>query len=204
MSGVLGPAAKPATSETTEEADETTRLLTETETTVKPSQQKDNNTQPEVHYKNIDGRRFWCLFGCILVAYVLVFFDSFFMASSHPVITSYFNASNAASWLSTVFFLSSIIFGPFYGRVSDVTGRRRMFIFALTMFALTTAWCGYAQSIGSFIAARFFCGLGAGGVTTMSNIILSDIIKIEYRGIYQSYLNTCYCLGNGLGESTTS
>lgn len=166
-----------------------------------------NNDDPElelkteVHYKNIDGKRFWLLFSCILVAYVLVYFDSFFMASSHPVITSYFHASNAASWLSTVFFLTSTIFGPFYGRISDVTGRKSMFVFALVMFALTTAWCGTARSIGEFIAARAFCGLGAGGVATMSNIILSDIVKIQYRGIYQSYLNLCFGFGNGLGAS---
>lgn len=201
MSGILGPAPKLAVPQNSDDGvDETTRLLPEPESALKPPQQEQDGCQADVHYKNIDGRRFWCLFASILVSYILVYFDSFFMASSHPVITSYFNASNAASWLSTVFFLSSTIFGPFYGRISDVTGRRRMFVFALTVFALTTAWCGYANTIGSFIAARFFCGLGAGGVATMSNIILSDIVKIEYRGIYQSYLNMCFGLGNSLGE----
>lgn len=76
-----------------------------------------------------------------------------------------------------------------------------MYAFALTMFGATTLWCGSASSISSFIAARFFCGIGAGGVATMANIILSDIVKIRYRGIYQSYLNVCYGLGNGLGAS---
>lgn len=205
MSGISGPAARLAHSgNNVEEADETTRLLAEPESNSKPPREENNETHAGVHYKNIDRNRFWCLFGSVLVAYILVWFDGFFMASSHPVITSYFNASNAASWLSTVFFLSSTIFGPLYGRISDVTGRRRMFVFALSVFALTTAWCGYANSIGSFIAARFFCGLGAGGVSTMSNIILSDIVKIEYRGIYQSYLNVCFGLGNGLGEFTAS
>ena len=90
----------------------------------------------------------------------------------------------------------------FYGRISDVTGRRTMFIISLTIFALTTAWCGLANSITSFIAARFACGLGAGGVAAMSNIILSDIIKVQYRGIYQSYLNMCFGLGNALGKNT--
>lgn len=175
-------------------ADETTSLLTS-------SHSNDAKETTEVHYKNIDARRFYGLFSSVLVAYVLVYFDSFFMASSHPIITSYFNASNAASWLSTVFFLSSTISGPFYGRISDVTGRRTMYLFSLTVFAVTTAWCGLATSIGSFIAARFACGLGAGGVAAMSNIILSDIVKVQFRGIYQSYLNLCFGLGNAMGAS---
>ncbi|KAK6383072.1 hypothetical protein LTS17_003742 [Exophiala oligosperma] len=121
------------------------------------------------------------------------------MASAHPVITSYFHASNAASWLSTVFYLSSTVFQPLYGRVSDTIGRRPVVFFAASMFLASTAWCGFAGTIGSFIAARAVCGLGAGGVMSMSSILTSDVVKIEYRGIYQSYFNMSWGLGNGLG-----
>lgn len=155
----------------------------------------------EVHYKNIDGKRFWALFVCILITYLLALFDHSFLSSSHPVITSYFHASNAASWLSTVFFLTTTIFAPFYGRLSDVTGRKSMYVFALITFAVTTLWCGVSRSIGELIAARAACGIGAGGVVVMSNIILSDIVKIQYRGIYQSYLNVVFGVANGLGAS---
>lgn len=174
------------------------------ETTPLLADNNDNSKQApkhDVHYKNVDGKRFWSLFTSILISYTLVYFDFSFLSSSHPVITSYFHASNAASWLSTVFFLSTSIFAPFYGRISDVTGRKTMFVFALVVFALTTAWSGAARSIGELIVARLLCGVGAGGVAIMSSIILSDIVKIQYRGIYQSYLNLCFGFGNGLGAS---
>jgi len=111
--------------------------------------------------------RFWLIFGGILLQYFVAMFDSTLMASAHPVITSYFNSSNAASWLSTAFMLTSTSFNPLIGRVSDSIGRRPLYLFALTMFAVSTAWCALAQNIGSFIAARAFCGLGAGGVMAM-------------------------------------
>ena len=111
--------------------------------------------------------RFWLIFGGILLQYFVAMFDSTLMASAHPVITSYFNSSNAASWLSTAFMLTSTSFNPLFGRASDTFGRRPLYLFALTMFAVTTTWCALAQSIGSFIAARAFCGLGAGGVMAM-------------------------------------
>jgi MFS family permease len=88
-------------------------------------------------------------------------FDSTLMASSHPVITSYFNASNSASWLSTAFLLTSTALQPLFGRVSDTIGRRPLYLLGLLFLSITTAWCALAQSIGSFIAARAFCGLGA-------------------------------------------
>jgi MFS family permease len=87
------------------------------------------------------------------------------LASSHPVITSYFNASNSASWLSTAFLLTSTAFQPLFGRISDTMGRKPPFIFTLTVFLLATLWCALAQSMTEFIVARAFCGLGAGGLS---------------------------------------
>ncbi|KAF2225860.1 major facilitator superfamily domain-containing protein [Elsinoe ampelina] len=123
------------------------------------------------------------------------------MASSHPVITSYFGASKAASWLSTTFLITSTAFQPLFGRFSDTFGRRYVYTAALVIFAATTAWCGLAQSIGSFIAARAASGLGAGGTMSMSLIILSDCIRIEHRGVFQSHVNIAFGLGSASGAA---
>lgn len=128
-------------------------------------------------------------------------FDSTLMASSHPVITSYFNSSNSASWLSTAFLLTSTAFQPLLARVSDTIGRRPIYLFSLIMFILTTLWCALAQSIGSFIAARAFCGLGAGGVLAMGSILTNDLVPIEIRGNYQAYINLFFGLGQACGAA---
>ncbi|KAE8326904.1 major facilitator superfamily-domain-containing protein [Aspergillus sergii] len=148
---------------------------------------------------NVSPTRFWLIFGGVQMGYIIGFFDSTLMASSHPVITSHFHASNSASWLSTAFLLTSTAFLPLFGRVSDTVGRKPVYLFAIAVFFLTTAWCGMAQSIGSFIAARAFCGLGAGGVFSMGMILSSDLVRIEYRGVYQSYINLCLGVGGCLG-----
>ena len=95
-------------------------------------------------------------------------FDSTVMASSHTSVTSAFDSSNSASWLSTSFLLTSTSFQPIYGRVSDVLGRRLPFVVALVLFSLGTVWCALAQSIWSFIIARAICGVGCGGIWTVS------------------------------------
>lgn len=148
---------------------------------------------------DVSPTRFWLIFVGVLIGYLIGFFDSTLMASSHPVITSYFHAANTASWLSTAFLLTSTAFLPLFGRISDAFGRKPVYLFSISMFFLTTAWCGSAQSIGSFIAARALCGLGAGGVFSMGQIISSDLVRIEYRGVYQSYINLCYGTGSCLG-----
>ncbi|KIY01089.1 uncharacterized protein Z520_02641 [Fonsecaea multimorphosa CBS 102226] len=172
-----------------------------TETTSLLSKRK-HTRRSDVHYRDcISGPRFHFLFWSIIFGCTIAFFDTTLMASSHPVITSYFEASNAASWLSTVFYLTSTVFQPVYGRVSDTIGRRPALLFAIVMFFASTLWCGAAGSISSFIAARAVSGLGAGGVIALGGILTSDIVKIEYRGIYQSYFNLAYGAGNGLGAA---
>lgn len=72
----------------------------------------------------ISTSRFWLIFSTILALNFVSSFDSTIMASSHPVITSYFKASNSASWLSTAFLLTSTAFQPLLGSLSDSIGRK--------------------------------------------------------------------------------
>ncbi|KAF2747843.1 MFS general substrate transporter [Sporormia fimetaria CBS 119925] len=145
--------------------------------------------------------RFRFVLGGILLGYFVAMFDSTLMASSHPVITSYFNASNSASWLSTAFLLTSTSLQPLFGRMSDTVGRRPLYLFGLLFLGVTTAWCALAQSIGSFIAARAFCGFGAAGVLAMGNIMCNDLVSIEVRGTYQAYINLFYGGGSAAGAA---
>ncbi|KAH7165528.1 major facilitator superfamily domain-containing protein [Dactylonectria macrodidyma] len=151
---------------------------------------------------NTSVTRFWFIFSQILMAYFIAVFDGTIMASSHPVITSYFHASNSASWLSTAFLLTSSAFQPLLGRLSDAIGRKPLFVGCLGVLVLATAWCGLAGSIESFILARAACGLGAGGVMTLGSIIISDLVPIEDRGTYQSLMNANYGVGSALGAAT--
>ncbi|KAG4440656.1 hypothetical protein IFR05_003854 [Cadophora sp. M221] len=144
---------------------------------------------------------FWLIFGGILTAQFVACFDSTIMVSSHPVITSYFHSSNSASWLSTAFLLTSTSFQPLFGRLSDTIGRKSPYIFSMALFLLATIWCALAQSMTSFILARAVCGLGAGGMMSMGAIITSDLVPIEIRGAYQSYINIVYGAGSALGAA---
>jgi MFS family permease len=180
-----------------EDVTERTVLLTKKE----PERPLTPSSDKVEHFHGIERKQFTLLFLTIVFGNTIAFFDSTLMASAHPVITSYFGSSNSASWLSTAFFLTSTVSQPLYGRVSDTIGRRSVYIFAQVMFLLSTIWCAVAGDIGTFIAARAVCGVGAGGVMSVSNMITSDVVKIEFRGIYQSYYNMAYAVGNGLGAA---
>ena len=139
-----------------------------------------NDDEDPPYLNGVSPGRFWFVFSQLLLAQFIACFDGTIMASSHPVITSYFGAANSASWLSTAFLLASTAFQPLLGRLSDAVGRKPLFLGCLVVFALATAWCAAAASIESFIVARALCGLGAGGSMTLGSIITSDLVPIEY------------------------
>ncbi|KAG9203027.1 hypothetical protein G6514_003809 [Epicoccum nigrum] len=87
------------------------------------------------------------------------------------------------------------------GRLSDTIGRRPLYLGGLTLISATTAWCAFAQSIGSFIAARAFCGVGAAGVLAMGNVMTNDLVSIDVRGTYQAYINLFYGGGSACGAA---
>ncbi|KAK2606097.1 hypothetical protein QQS21_003492 [Conoideocrella luteorostrata] len=157
--------------------------------------------EPPLFLNGTSFGRFWYIFSQILMVQFIGCFDGTIMASSHPVITSYFGAANSASWLSTSFLLTSTAFQPLLGRLSDAMGRKPLFLVTVFIFTLGTLWCAVANSIESFIVARAFCGLGAGGSMTLGSIITSDLVPIERRGSYQSYLNIVYGVGSALGAA---
>ncbi|KAG5301943.1 multidrug resistance protein fnx1 [Histoplasma ohiense] len=159
----------------------------------------DDDNAHATHFIDITPSKFWVVFGSILLSIVLSFFDGSLLESIHPVISSHFHVANSASWLSTGFLLTCTVFQPIIGQISDIFGRRVPYLVSIAIFFISTIWCGTAWSFGSFLSARLLCGVGASGIIALGSIICSDLIYIEHRGMYQSYLSLAYGLGNCLG-----
>lgn len=200
---LLAKAQEPGTGEgVTSSQDVVEAVIDSTAPGLGPDQVHGAETAKQSDYMlEMSKTRFWLIYSGVLLQYFVAMFDSTLMASAHPVITSYFNSSNAASWLSTAFMLTSTTFNPLFGRVSDMIGRKPLYLFALTMFMATTIWCALAKSMTSFIIARAFCGLGAGGVMAMGSIMTNDLVRIEVRGTYQAYINLFFGLGGSCGAA---
>ncbi|KAI9436222.1 vacuolar amino acid permease [Lactarius indigo] len=121
------------------------------------------------------------------------------VATLLPSISSEFQKSNQASWLGTSYLLSTCTFTPLYGRLCDVMGRRGANQTAVILLALGTLACGLSNNMSVLIAARFFSGMGGGGIMTTATIITSDMYSIRSRGLAQGVASVFNGLGLGLG-----
>lgn len=138
----------------------------------------------------------------ILSLWVPVFIaslDSTIVATLVGSISSSFNASEQASWVGSSYLLSLCCFNPLMGRMSDVFGRRGTLLLSITLFTTGTLGCGTAKGLSTFLLARVVAGAGGGGLTTTSNIIMSDLVPLRNRGLLQGLTNIVFGLGSGLG-----
>ncbi|OCF45432.1 multidrug resistance protein fnx1 [Kwoniella heveanensis CBS 569] len=126
-------------------------------------------------------------------------FDSTLVSTLLSDIGSDFGASTQVSWLGTAYLLSVCSFTPIYGRLSDLIGRGNAHLTAMFLFTLGTLLCGIAPNMYSLIAARAIAGMGGGGVQSMSAIIMSDMVDLRHRGLFQGYVNILFGTGAALG-----
>jgi MFS family permease len=123
-------------------------------------------------------------FSLYLVSF-LVSLDSTIIATLLTPISSSFNASNQASWLGTAYLLSLCCFTPIYGRLSDAMGRKGAYYVALGFFGLGTGICGVSRSMMGLIIGRGVAGIGGGGLQTINTIIMSELVDLRHRGLFQ-------------------
>ena len=131
-----------------------------------------------------------------------VFFSSLdqtVVSTSLPVIASNFDALKQSSWVATAYLLTATTFQPLYGRLSDVFGRKFMFVFAIAIYILGAALCFSAQSMIWLIIARGITGIGGGGIMSLVLIIVSDLVSLRDRGKYQGILASVYAIATSLG-----
>lgn len=125
--------------------------------------------------------------------------DQTIIASSYGKIGSDLQALNLTSWIATSYFLTLTSFQPLYGKLSDIFGRKVCLLYGYAIFGTGCMFCGLSQDINQLIAARVWQGIGGGGMTTVVSIMLSDVVPLKDRGMWQGVINIIYASGAGTG-----
>lgn len=133
---------------------------------------------------------------------------SFIDQASAPIIIPYMakdlNASSTISWVGTSSLISNTVFMVLFGRFSDIFSRKYTMIAAMFILAFFDLACGLAKTPTQLYIFRGFCGVGNGGVSTLSMVIVSDFITLEQRGLYQGILGAFVGIGSAIGPFIAS
>lgn len=88
---------------------------------------------------------------------------------------------NDAAWIVNAYLIAYVVVMPFIGRVSDIFGRRPVYIASLTLFLAGSIWVPLAPDLGPFIAARVLTALGGGAMVPVGMAIIGDIYPRQRR-----------------------
>jgi MFS family permease len=114
---------------------------------------------------------------CIVVSNV----DAVIAATALPTISSYFHAGSVSSWVPAAYLLTSTAFQPMYGRFSDIFGRKAALCVAMGVFMVGCLASGFSRTIIELIIFRGIAGAGGGGILSMMQIVMSDVVSLRDR-----------------------
>jgi EmrB/QacA subfamily drug resistance transporter len=123
----------------------------------------------------------------LLLTMMLAMLDQLVVGTALPRIVGDLGGVSHLSWVVTAYILASTVTTPFYGKLGDMYGRKKLFIFSIVLFLIGSALSGLSSSMAELIMFRALQGLGAGGLMVGAMSTLGEIVPPRERGKYMSY-----------------
>jgi len=86
-----------------------------------------------------------------------------------------------AAWIVNAYLIAYVVVMPFIGRVSDIIGRRPVYIASLLLFLAGSIWVPFAPNLGWFIAGRVLTALGGGAMVPVGMAVIGDVYAVKKR-----------------------
>lgn len=125
--------------------------------------------------------------------------DQTVVSTSMRTIADDLDGMSLQAWVTTSYMIMSTISTPLYGKLSDIFGRRPLFIIAIGIFLLGSLLAGMADSMYSLAAYRAIQGLGAGGLMALPLAIMGDMLAPRERARYQGYFLAVFGISSVIG-----
>ncbi len=139
-------------------------------------------------YVPLDRTRFRLVLAGLMSAMLLSALDHTVVVTALPIIVKDLGGAESLSAVVTAYMLASALAALWFGQIADTLGRRPTLLACVAVFVLASALCGLAQSMAYLIVLRAVQGIGAGGLMTLSQTVIADLVEPRERGRYQGYV----------------
>jgi EmrB/QacA subfamily drug resistance transporter len=118
--------------------------------------------------------------------------DQTIVGPALPVVLKDLQGNDLYVWAITIYLLTSTISVPFWGKLSDLYGRKPMFMIGIAIFLVGSALSGLSQNMGMLIAFRGLQGIGAGSLFPIALAVIGDLFTPAERGKYQGLFGAVF------------
>src|SRR3954471_22305393 len=118
--------------------------------------------------------------------------DQTIVGPALPTIVTQLSGNEYYVWAITIYLLTSTISVPFWGKLSDIYGRKPMYMLGIVIFLVGSALSGLSQNMAMLILFRGLQGIGAGALFPVALAIIGDLFSPHERGKYQGLFGAVF------------
>src|ERR1700758_241913 len=135
----------------------------------------------------------------LILAMFLASLDQTIVATSLSTMAQELQGWSLISWVVSAYLVASTVTTPIYGRLSDIYGRRPVLLISIGLFVGASVLCALSQTMPQLIGARILQGVGGGGLRSVAQAAIADVVPPRERGRYQGYFSSVMAISNVLG-----
>jgi EmrB/QacA subfamily drug resistance transporter len=135
------------------------------------------------------------LSGLLLGMFVSILAGTVVSTSLPKIISDLKGDQTAYTWVVVATLLATTVTTPIWGKLADLFNRKLLIQLALAIFVVGSALAGFSQDTSMLIGFRVLQGVGAGGLTALSQVIMADIISPRERGKYMGIFGAIMAIG---------
>src|SRR4051794_1470803 len=118
--------------------------------------------------------------------------DQTIVGPALPTVVTQLQGNDIYVWAVTIYLLTSTITVPFWGKLSDLYGRKPIFMIGITIFLIGSALSGLSQNMTQLIVFRGLQGIGAGSLFPVALAVIGDLFTPKERGKYQGLFGAVF------------
>lgn len=153
----------------------------------------------QITYGNIDPKASSMIIVGLTLAILIACLDGTIVSTCGATIASELNGTALYSWMITAYMLCETVMIPISGKLSDLYGRKPVFIVGLALFIVGSLLADMSASMEMMIACRALQGLGGGILIPVATAAVADLYEPAKRARMQGMLGAVFGIGMGLG-----
>ncbi|MFC4556942.1 MDR family MFS transporter [Virgibacillus kekensis] len=146
----------------------------------------------EINQKNSKTLKRPLILASIMLGMFLAAIEATIVATAMPSIVADLGGFSSYSWVFSAYLLTNASTVLIFGKLSDIFGRKPIFIFGIFVFLLGSTLAGFSNSMTMLIICRAVQGIGAGALMPIATTIIGDIYTKEERAKIQGYLSSVW------------
>lgn len=128
----------------------------------------------------------------LLLGMFLAALEATVVSTAMPTVVASLGGIDHYSWVFSAYLLTSTASVPLWGRISDLKGRRSVYLAAIALFLSGSMLAGLSQTMFQLIVFRLIQGLGAGGITPLGLTIIGEIYTLAERTRMQAVFSSIW------------